>query len=462
MDPNIKSGIIWNSISSFAKYGLQFVGVMILARLLCPEDFAAIGILTIFISIADIIIDAGLGGALIKKENATIIDYSTLTVFNLVVSLLVFIVFYLVAPFVSDFYENDSLSPLLRLYSIVVLIHAISIAPRVYLTKQLNFKYISLVYTSSGLIGLLVAIVMAYYEFGAYSLVGQYIATALVIAVFFIVKSKVKIQFSFSVVSFREQFSFGANTTGANALKAIFENVYNNVVAKCASLQLTGFYAQGFRLSTVPINFIYGLIDNTLFPVLSQERDENKFCVQIVDLNRKIVALSSFLFGLAIAVVDYVVLFVLGDQWIGIEGTLCFLFAVGHFITINNLARNILKCKGFTSDILKTEVVVSVINIIGLSFAYFYGYWAILIVYLSVSVIKAIYVTYVASKKASLPFGQIIFDYLKITLIVCCLIGISLLIPEMNAFLRVVCIVLLFGLGYFCFNKYYFAGRKNG
>lgn len=119
---NIRKGVFWNSINSIAKYGLVFIGTIVLARILTPEDYGLIGIMTVFITVAEVLIDSGLGGAIIKKKQVSEIDYSTLTVYNGVTSIIIYVIFYFSAPFISKFYDKPILEELLRLYSIVILI----------------------------------------------------------------------------------------------------------------------------------------------------------------------------------------------------------------------------------------------------------------------------------------------------------------------------------------------------
>lgn len=409
---SIRKGILWNSINSFARYGIVFIGITFLARLLTPEDYGIIGIMTVFISVADVLVDSGLGGAVVKKKNTTMIDYSTLTVYNLSVSVLLYTIFYTLAPCISVFYNKPILTDLLRLYSIVLLIHSITIAPKVFLTKNLRFKSLSLINLIASICGLVVAILLAYYGFGVYSLIWQYIVSSLASSILIFIVSHYKINLKFSYTSFKEQFSFGLNTTLANTLKAISDNIYANFIAKTSSIIQTGYYTQSSKLSTVPVSFLFSLIDNTYFPILSQEDDIKIFANRIDKLNIKTINFIILTFGFAIPISGEVIQILLGNQWIEAKLTLEILIISGMFISISNIGRNILKCLGMTSLILKVECRLFTLGVILLLISSFGGYYYIVCGFLLVSVVKSVYINYIAY----LQIGLNIRDLFKLSI----------------------------------------------
>lgn len=410
----IRRGIFWNSLNSFARYGITFLGTIILARILSPEDYGLIGILTVFISVAEVLIDAGLGGAVIKKNNATAMDYSTLTVYNLCASIVIYVIFYAIAPYVSSFYDRPVLEHLLRLYSIVILINSFTIVPRVQLIKQLRFKALSLISLISGIGGLTTAIVMASLKFGTFSLIGQYICNALITTILVWIVSRYKIKFQFSYASFKEQFAFGMNTTLANSLKAISENVYANVIGKTSTIYQTGYYAQSSRLSVVPTNFLFNLIDNTFFPIFSQETDKNEFSTKLGRLNQKTCCITVLMFGAAIPVSHELIKILLGEQWMEAEHTLEILLAGSMFMSISFIGRNILKCLAKTFLILKVEIYMLLFSLLSLAIASFLGYYYMVICLLCVAIAKAFYMNYIAYQQ----LGIGVMDFFKPALIV--------------------------------------------
>ena len=119
---NIKTGALWSTVLAASRVGLQFLSTIILAHLLCPDDYGLMGMMAIFIAISETVMDAGLGGALIRKKNATDIDYGTLLTYNMSVSIFLYLFIFIMAPYVSDFYQKPILTRLLRLYGTVIVI----------------------------------------------------------------------------------------------------------------------------------------------------------------------------------------------------------------------------------------------------------------------------------------------------------------------------------------------------
>ena len=416
----IKKGIIWNSLSSFFRYVLQFGGIMILARLLSPNDYGVFGLMAIFISIAEVLMDGGLCAAVIKKENASDLDFSTLAVYNISASIILYLTFYIVAPFIEQFYDCQNLSTYLRVYSITIVLHGLVMAHRTYAIKSMRFKFLSLTTMTSGFVGLVVAIVMAYLKFGVFSLIGQYLANAIVYSATLYTRSHYHVKMGFSGKSFKEQFAFGINTTVANTLKTISENIYNNVIGKTCQLNQVGYYTQSNKLMQVPVAFFFTLIDTTFFPVMSQIHDKTEFVKNIVRLNTNTLKIIIPLFTLAISLNKEIVYFLLGEKWHGAESTLLILLVSGLIITWGNIGRNLIKCTGKTFLILKYEAVIFLISMFGLFVSAKFGYTYIVFCFLVVSIIKAIYITTIANKEVGIKFLDVLRPLY--TLIVICVL----------------------------------------
>ena len=414
---NIKKGLIWNSISLLSKYLLQFLSIILLARLLSPEDYGVVGILTIFVSVANIIIDSGLAGAVIKKENAQPIDFSTLNVYNVIVSIVLYLLYFFFLLILNNIYNQEVLSDLLRLYSLTILIQALTIVPRTTMIKSFRFKELSLINTASTFLGLFVAIVLAYNGWGAYSLVWQHIVIALTSSIGILVISRYHFVCKFSLSSFKEQFAFGMNTTIANTLKTITENIYNNVIGKTASVAQTGYYTQSLKVMNVPVLFFYSLIDSTFFPVMSQISNPDLFSYKIINLNKRTMSGIIILFTFLIPMSREIVYILLGEKWMGTTWALTMLFIAGLFITWGNIGRNLIKCTGKTFLILKYEVIIFVLNILCLFFLSQIGFRAIVLGFVAISVLKAIYVNVLSCKEVKISFAQLIKPFWRLMIL---------------------------------------------
>lgn len=358
---NVRANFFWGTLSAIGRQGINFIATIILARLLLPSDYGILGMLAIIISVSEIIIDAGLGGALIRKKNVQPIDFATLTTYNVIVSFLLYLVIYLASPLISILYDLDELTILLRIYAITIIIESFSIVPKILMIKELKTKQFAITNLVSGALGLIVAIIMAKYKYGVYSLIFQYISTAAFFLIFSWYFSSYKIKFGFSIVSFRELFSFGINTTSANILRNISESVYNNIVAKIAPLNIAGYYNQSYKLQGVIGGIENSIIDSVLFPLLCRETEN--FVERTCFLNNIISFIFiNLCFILMINSTD-LVLFLFGNQWIDMVVFLKPLFFIGALQTFTSLYRNVFKIVGKTFLILRFEFVSFIVAI---------------------------------------------------------------------------------------------------
>jgi len=404
INKSLKHGLLWNSFASLSNYGLQFLAIIVLARLLGPEEYGLIGILGIFIYVAEIIIDSGMGGAVVKKIDAKAVDYSTLAVFNIATSIVLYLIYFVAAPLLGDVYDKPQLCLYLRIYAIDLLINAFTLVPRITLQKQLRFKAYSLMIVVSNMVGLSVAIVMAYMGFGVMSLIMQYLSLSVVKGIVAVVATRYKLSLVFSKASFKEQFTFGINTTIANICKTFSENLYTNVIARYASIVQAGYYNQALKVSNVPNRFIDSLLNTTIFPIFSQIGDHEEFSRKIEKINVMGACVSFAGIGLLICFAQEIIVVLLGEKWLPIEWSLKMLLWATTFIVVANIGRNLLKCTSKTFKILKNEVIVSAISVTLLFCAIPFGYETIVYCFLLTSIIKTAMFTYIADREIGVSF----------------------------------------------------------
>ena len=172
------SGMVWTALQKYSKMVIQFISGIILARLLTPFDYGCIGMLSIFMVLAEAFIDGGFGSALIQKKHPTQEDYSTIFWWNVGMSFLMYAILFLCAPAISKFYNIPLLCDVLRVQGLVLFIYALNVIQRNQLKKKLNFKLLSIVSVSTSIIALTVTIIMAYKGCGVWALVTQNLIVA--------------------------------------------------------------------------------------------------------------------------------------------------------------------------------------------------------------------------------------------------------------------------------------------
>lgn len=261
--------MLWNSFGKFGTVAITFISNMVLARLLMPEDFGYIGMLAIFISISDVIAMGGFGQALVQKPNPTHTDYSTIFIWNLFASSILYCVLFFCAPIIASFYKMPLLCPILRVQSLTIIIHAFIVIQNNQLQKALRFKEYATRNVLAAIAGTTVAIIMAFNGFGVWSLVASSLTSG-ICSVFLLWRmSDWRPTLEFSWASFKELFSFG----GLIALSDVFERIYSNIqgliIGKLFSAKEMGYYSQAYKLEQIPINTFTQTVAQVSFPMFS-------------------------------------------------------------------------------------------------------------------------------------------------------------------------------------------------
>lgn len=286
MQDNLKrktvSGMLWSSFQKFGTMGISFVSNIVLARLLTPEDYGCIGMLMIFILVANTFIDGGFGSALIQKKEPTQEDYSTIFYWNLFLSIVLYALLFFTSPLIASFYELPLLSSVLRVQGLVLILNSLSIIQQNRLRKQLLFKKLSVVSIVSALLSLGITIYLAYVGWGVWALVAQQLLMSLFNAVLFWIVGKWAPTFVFSKQSFKELFGFGGYILSSNLINTLCNNVQGLLIGKFFSPVTMGLYAQARKLEEVASTSISSIIDQVSFPVFSEFQDSKERLMGII------------------------------------------------------------------------------------------------------------------------------------------------------------------------------------
>ena len=398
---NVKSGLFWNSINSFGRLGLNFLATVFLSRILTPSDFGTYGILLIFITISELIADSGMGGYIVKHKEVDSLDYDTLFVYNLVVSVLLYAVLFISAPYIARFYEDESLILGTRLCGIVVIIQSISIISTARLLKELSFKILAIISIVSGAIGLVSALIWGYCIGGYFALILQSLVSVTLNTVGLMWFTKTIPHFRFNFSRFKKQFSFGINLMGSTILQSITNNLSNNIIAKLFNMNLAGIYVQSSKLQNIPTSLIQSILDKTFFPVFSKiNSDLEEFNRQARQMSRMAYAIGFPLMSLIICLARPIILIVLGTQWIECIKTFQLLMFASYPLLIKIINRNFLKALGFTRDILFIDLFPFFILLILLSVSIFLRSYYILVLSLVIcNITSAVFSIYYISKR---------------------------------------------------------------
>ena len=270
------SGMVWTAVQKYSTTIIGFISGIILARLLTPEDYGAIGMLAIFMSLAEVFIDAGFGSALIQKKNPTQTDFSTVVYFNIVMSLVLYVVLFLSAPAIARFYRMPILTNVLRVQGLILFIYALNIIQRNQIRKNLRFKKLSTITIITSVISLIVTVIMAYTGCGVWSLVAQNFIGALIPCVFFWITTSWKPTREYSWLSFKELFGFGFYMFLTHLFATFSQRITGLLVGRWYNPATMGYYSKASTTTKYATESISGVMIQTTYPLYSAVQDDKE------------------------------------------------------------------------------------------------------------------------------------------------------------------------------------------
>lgn len=311
------SGMVWTSIQRFTGMGINFVSGIILARLLMPEDYGAIGMLTIFMLIAHSFLDSGFGSALIQKKRPTQEDYSTVFWFNLMMAIVLYLILFFSAPFIAEFYRMPILCEVLRIQALVLIISAITIVQVNQLRKQFKFKKIAIVSLVASLLSLAVTIWMANNGYGVWSLVVQGLLLSGIPSIIYWFTNKWYPNFIFSKESFKSLFSFGAYMLLIHLINEICNNIQGLLIGRLYNASTMGYYSKARSTENFASKSISQSLTQITFPLYAEFQDNKEGLIALIKRFTGVVAYVTFpLMFLLILVAKPVFILLYSDRWL--------------------------------------------------------------------------------------------------------------------------------------------------
>lgn len=268
------SGMVWTALQKYSTMFIQFISGIILARLLTPYDYGCIGMLTIFMMLAETFIDGGFGSALIQKKRPTQEDYSTIFWWNLGMAVVMYAVLYFSAPAISRFYRIPLLCDVLRVQGLVLFLYALNIVQSNQLRKKLNFRVLSIVTILTSVISFGITVYLAYNGFGVWALVAQNLITVAIPAFVFWFVIKWRPILVFSKQSFRGLFSFGFYMFMTHILNKIGQQIQGLLIGKVYNASIMGYYSKAYNTERLASTSISNVMTQVTYPLYSEVQDD--------------------------------------------------------------------------------------------------------------------------------------------------------------------------------------------
>lgn len=357
-------GLFWSSVERFSNQGVSFIFSIILARILAPSDFGIIAMIGIFFAVAQSFVDSGFSNALVRKTDRREEDLSTCFYFNIGVGIVAYIVLFLIAPFIADFYNQPILSPIIRITGFGVVLNSLCVVQQALFTIKIDFKSQAKVTLSATIISGIVGVVLAYQGYGVWALVWQGVVMSLVRMGLLWLMSKWRPKAGFSKDSFHYLFGYGSKLLASGLLDTIYNNIYPIVIGKFYSPAQLGNYSRALSFAQLPSSNITSILQRVTFPVLSTIQDD---LPRLQTNYRRLLKLSAFIvfplmMGLA-AVAFPLIRVVLTPKWEGCSLYLQIICFALMWYPIHAINLNLLQVKGRSDLFLRLEIIKKIVGV---------------------------------------------------------------------------------------------------
>ena len=387
-DKTIK-GTMWSAIDNVAQFGVQFIVSIVLARLLSPDDYGLIGIITIFTTVCTAIINGGFSNALIRTQKPTDEDYNTAFICNLLMSILLYAIVFFCSPLIADFFSRQELVALTRVSSFTMIIGALAIVQQTRLTKRIDFKTQTKITLTASILSGIVGIALALMDYGVWALVVQGIVSQTLRTVLLWFFNHWVPSIRFSKESFNRLFGFGWKLMVSGVLDNLWKEIYQLVVGKFYSPATLGQYTRAKGFSQMFSSNLTGVIQRVTYPVLSDIQDEKE---RMIAAYRKIIKTTMFItfplmFALG-AVSEPLLYCLIGPKWHEAATYLPLICLVGSLYPLHSINLNMLQVQGRSDLFLGLEIIKKIIGLAPLFIGAFVGIFPMLYTTVITSIIS--------------------------------------------------------------------------
>lgn len=371
------TGVGWSAADAILGSGITFLVGLILARILSPDEYGLIGIVTIFIAILRGFVDSGFGTALVRKKEVTNIEYNTMFITNMVMSMVMYVVLFFGAPLIARFFEREELVGLVRVSGVVLLFHALAIVQYTTLLKKIDFKTKTKASLISSVASGVIGIGMAIGGLGVWALVGQLVSRDFIYMSCLWYFNRWKPNFSFSKSSLRYMWGFGWKMLVSGLIDRVWSELYQTVVAKFYTPAVLGQYSRSKEYAKLLSQNITSIVSRVSYPVIAEVQDNKE---RMVAAYRKIIKTTMFISSIGMfsmgAVAEPLIYCLVGPKWHQAATFLPLICIYMSLFPLHSINLNMLKVQGRSDLFLYLEIIKKIIGIGPLCLGIFVGiYW---------------------------------------------------------------------------------------
>lgn len=367
-EPSLKkqtfNGVIWRILETGGTQAIQLVISIVLARLIAPDQFAAIAMLSIFLAVAGVFINSGFSTALMRKNDRTQVDCCTVFYFNIVISVVSYIILFIAAPWVADFYNLPELKSVLRVTALTLIITSFAGVHRTLFSARMEFKSLAKYNIAALIISGCVGMFMAYRGFQVWALVAQSIVSGIINTLFVWYASPWRPSWLFSWVSLKEFFGFGSKLLASSLLDTVYTNMYSVVIGKVFPHSDLAYYNRAQGLKSLATSTPTSVLQSVTFPALCKLQDSDETLRSAYRRMLRISAFVIFPLSLGLGGVSYPLINVLyTDVWIYAAALLQIIVFAGMWYPIHAINLNLLQVKGRSDLFFRLEVIKKILGV---------------------------------------------------------------------------------------------------
>ncbi len=373
-DHKVFHSFFWRFAERCGAQGVAFVVQIVLARLLVPEVYGVIALVTVFTTILNVFVDSGFGNALIQKKNADDLDFSTVFYFNIAVCVLLYVMMFIAAPWIAGFYQDLSLTPVIRVLSLTLVISGVKNVQQAYVSRTMQFKRFFFA-TIGGTVGAaVVGIAMACRGFGVWALVAQQLFNAAMDTVILWLTVKWRPKRLFSFARLKGLFSYGWKLLASSLVYTVYLDLEQLIIGKLYTTTDLAQYNRGKQFPSFIVSNINSSIDSVLLPVMSKIQDR---AGEVKAMTRRAMKISTYvmapmMMGLAF-IGEPVVRLILTEKWLPCLPFLRVFCVTYMFYPVHTANLNALKAMGRSDLFLKLEVIKDVSGLVVILVAMRFG-----------------------------------------------------------------------------------------
>lgn len=354
----IFSNFIWRFAERCGAQLVAFIVSVILARMLVPEAYGIVALLTVFTSILQVFVDSGLGNALIQKKDADELDFSTVFYTNIAFCLILYILLFLCAPLIAAFYKDSSLTQMIRVLGITVIVSGVKNVQQAYVSRNMIFRKFFFATLGGTITAACVGIAMAVSGYGAWALVAQQVVNVTIDTVILWITVKWRPQEGFSLKRLKSLFSFGWKLLVSALIDIGYNNLRQLIIGRMYSSADLAYYNRGKQFPSFIVANINSSIDSVLFPTMASVQDNRQ---NVKDMTRRAIKVSVYvmaplMMGLAFTA-DFVVKLSLTQKWLACVPYLRIFCINFMFYPIHTANLNAMKAMGRSDLFLKLEII---------------------------------------------------------------------------------------------------------